>query len=298
MTDSWCFPCKSNRISVHILSKEDCMKVPLFVFVVLGLLGGLQVSARAGNWDKYLAIYNRFYLLNNQKITKINCSVDAPSFDQWIKLVRTEVAKLAPNLTVVDTLGSYSLTFENPKGLSISDPTMMITALGKNGQTDDSGIEQEITQTDKAEFTASVKGIDTVLQSLFTLLQTPKPGNIDIYYISNNNNIQTVSYGMSGAQVTATFNPDSTAMKVTNQYSDQDVRFSYEKTPAGKLLLNASQVTTKGIFTSKNISTSVNYQKLGNVEFPENIAVQVMITGIDMQQTSKLSINIEGCKFK
>lgn len=274
------------------------MKALISALLVLGLLAGSQNSALAGNWDKYLAIYNRFYLLDRQHIISITCSIDAPDLDKWMQLVHSQVAKLAPDHSVLDTLDSYSLKFDKSKGLTINDPTLIITSLSNTDKTGQNAIDQALTRTDKAEFTATVKGIDAVLQGLFTLLQAPKPGNIDIYYISNNKNNYTVSYGMSGAQAVATYGPDSTKIKVTNQYTTRNVYYSYDKTLNGKLVLNGSKVNTNDLFETKDITTEVNYRILSNLEFPAQIIAHAKITGIDTEQTSHILININSCKFK
>lgn len=266
---------------------------------LLGLLitAAVQSPVWAGNWDKYVAIYNRFYLLDQQPIGSVTCSVDVPELDKWMQVVRAQAAEIDGSLVVSDTLSNYKITYSPAKGLTINDPTLTITSLSDSSSDDKGKLSQTIIHTNETAFATLVRELDSGLRSLFMALQAPKPGNIDIYYLDENHGVYTVSYGLSGALVTAIFNPDSTEMKVSAGTSVQKIHLTYDKMPDGKLLLSGSDDEQKGPFGASSITDTMKYQMLDNVEFPAQIVAHTKLTGIDTEQTSKLTITINSCSL-
>ncbi len=266
---------------------------------LLGLLitAVIQSPVWAGNWDKYVAIYNRFYLLDQQPIGSVSCSVDVPELDKWMQVVRAQAAQIDGSLLVSDTLSNYKITYSPAKGLTINDPTLTITSLSASSSDDKGKLSQTIIHTDETAFATLVRELDSGLRSLFMALQVPKPGNIDIYYLDENHGVYTMSFGLGGAQVTAIFNTDSTEMKVSAGTSVQNIHLTYDKMADGKLLLSSSNDEQKGPFGASFIIDTVKYQMLANVEFPAQVVVHTKLTGIDMEQTSQLTITINSCNL-
>ncbi|NDU91954.1 MAG: hypothetical protein G3I10_04995 [Ferrovum sp.] len=266
---------------------------------LLGLLltAAVQSPVWAGNWDKYVAIYNRFYLLDQQPIGSVTCSVDVPELDKWMQVVRAQAAQIDGSLVVSDTLSNYKITYSPAKGLTINDPALTITSLSDSSSDNKGKLSQTIIHTNETAFATLVRELDSGLRSLFMALQAPKPGNIDIYYLDESHGVYTVSYGLGGAQVTAIFNPDSTEMKVSAGTSVQKIHLTYDKMPDGKLLLIGSDDEQKGPFGTSSITDTMKYQMLANVGFPAQLVAHIKLTGIDTEQTSQLTITINSCKL-
>jgi hypothetical protein len=272
------------------------MKSKAVLILAACLLQLVSMRVFADNWSRYQQIMSRYYTFDDQQFSKITCLLQVQPLTEIAEKMR-QLSSLKPgDLQVSDTLDNYTMTLDKTNGISFNNPTLRIELLSEKGMADPALVKHGIQQTIDG-FNTQVSGVDQQLKGLFEVYRKDKPGEITIYKItktnqgyviaSKQNNMTTVST-IQGVHIHTV--SGSSAMSITAD--------SYFKiTPIdNKQLLHRFVLIVKQPTGSINNNSTLTYQKLGAILFPDTIQEQESIESMGGHATMPINIHFASCK--
>lgn len=272
------------------------MKSKVVLILATCLLQLVSMRVFADNWSRYQQIMSRYYTFDDQQFSKITCLLQVQPLTEIAEKMR-QLSSLKPgSLQVSDTLDNYTMTLDKTNGVSFSDPILKIELLSEKGMADPALVKHGIQQTIDG-FNTQVSGVDQQLKGLFEVYRKDNRGKITIDKITKTNQGYVIASKQNNMATVSTIRgfhihtvSGSSAMSITAD--------SYFKiTPIdNKQLLRRLVLRIKQPAGSINASSTLKYQKLGTVLFPETIQEREDIESLGGQTTLPITIHFASCK--
>jgi len=245
-------------------------------------------------WKQFLQYKNKFYLLSNQKFSKITCKLSSPVWDELFKGMKQDVAA-DKNMRLVETSSSAKIELTKKKGLNVVLPTIDLKFVSEKNIPELDKVKSAIEEMKKG-FNQQAREIGIFIKDSFDVYQMPKEDDLKVKAVSLTANQSIVRYEKNGF--------DSTYTLEGNLISSRQVTGAvvvlggetYDEF-GGKLLLkdSFSRFTHEGKHSS--MKSEVQYQMVGSMKFPSRIKSTASISSTKEDKTINIDVAFTDCKW-
>lgn len=258
------------------------------------LFSSLSYSSENEEWKKFLQYKKKFYLLSNEKFSKITCKMSSPLWTELFKNMREDIGN-DKNLKLTETLSSAKIDFYKTKEIRITLPTMDIKVLNS----------KDIPQFDKVEAALDLmkKGFKQQADRIGDFVKT----TFQMYLIPNKLDIKIEDVNIGVEKSIVHFERDKfdnthilegNTIKI-RQVAGPTVSVGEENYEdyKGKLLFKDSlnRFTSEGNQSSMKIE--VEYQTVGSMKFPEKIKSVANIVSAKNDKSVNIDVSFSNCKW-